>query len=91
MKINDREAVIGRTVRGFGLVLDDKNTLLNTALQLGSLILPDADPEIKGGTNPPNRNINRNLFLLRITHGLQQIVLLFIIVVLDVLKQQNQQ
>lgn len=62
LKVNDQEAVIGRTVRGFGFVLDDKNTLLNTALQLGASILPDADPEIKGGTKPPNRNINRNLF-----------------------------
>ncbi|MFH7026837.1 MAG: hypothetical protein ACHBN1_15855 [Heteroscytonema crispum UTEX LB 1556] len=62
VKVNDQEAVIGRTVRGFGFIADDKNTLLNTALQLGSLILPDADPEIAGGPNPPNKNINRNLF-----------------------------
>lgn len=62
VKVNDREAVIGRTVRGFGLVLDDKNILLNTALQLSHLILPDVEPEITGGANPPNKNINRNLF-----------------------------
>jgi hypothetical protein len=62
IKVNDREAVIGRTVRGFGLVLDDKNTLLNTALQLSHLILPDVEPEITGGVNSPNKNINRNLF-----------------------------
>ncbi len=62
IKVNDREAVIGRTVRGFGLILDDKNTLFNTALQLSHLILPDVEPEISGGVNPPNKNINRNLF-----------------------------
>ncbi|PAX51837.1 hypothetical protein [Brunnivagina elsteri] len=62
IKVNDTEAVIGRTVRGFGLVLDDKNISLNTALQLSHLIFPDAEPEITGGVNPPNKNINRNLF-----------------------------
>ncbi|BAY12307.1 hypothetical protein [Calothrix sp. NIES-2098] len=62
VRANDREAVIGRTVRGFGLIANDENRLLNSAIQLGNLILPDANPQIVGGTNPPNKNVNYNLF-----------------------------
>ncbi len=63
VRANDHEAVLGRTVRGYGLVVDDPNTLINSAVQLGNLWLPDADPEIQGGTKPVNTNINKNLFL----------------------------
>ncbi len=61
VKANDSEAVIGRTVRGFGLVLNDENTLLNSALQLGNLLLPDAIPQLKPGSKR-KFNVNNNLF-----------------------------
>lgn len=63
VRANDKKAVIGRTIRGFGLLVDDENRLLNSALQLGNFILPDAEPKIEGGINQVNSNINRNLFL----------------------------
>lgn len=63
VRANDKEAVIGRTIRGFGVIADDKNFLVNSALQLTGLLLPDADPQIEGSVNPANQNINRNLFL----------------------------
>ncbi|MUG98037.1 hypothetical protein F7734_39295 [Scytonema sp. UIC 10036] len=62
VKLNDREAVLGRTVRGFGFILNDENTLLNTILQLSNLALPDAIPKIKGSSQPANSNVNNNLF-----------------------------
>ena len=63
VKVNDEEAVIGRTVRGLGFVVDDKNTDLNLGLQLGAEFLPDLVPSLNGSVNPVNRNVNRNLFL----------------------------
>jgi hypothetical protein len=62
VRANDKEAVIGRTVRGFGAIANDKNFLLNSAFQLANIILPDIDPKIEGGVNPVNGNINKNLF-----------------------------
>ncbi|HBE20286.1 MAG TPA: hypothetical protein DEG17_21470 [Cyanobacteria bacterium UBA11149] len=62
LKANDTQAVIGRTIRGTGLLLNDGNTLLNTAVALASEFLPDANPQLEGSTNPVNTNINRNLF-----------------------------
>ncbi|MDJ0798756.1 MAG: hypothetical protein QNJ51_18375 [Calothrix sp. MO_167.B12] len=61
-KANDRKAVVGRTVRGFGFILNDDNFLLNSGLQLAHIFLPNAEPQIKPGVKPANRNINRNLF-----------------------------
>ncbi|MBE9053249.1 hypothetical protein IQ243_23055 [Nostocales cyanobacterium LEGE 11386] len=63
VKVNDREAVLGRTIRGFGLILNDENTLLNTALQLGYNLFPDVEPSIAGSSNRVNSNVNNNLFL----------------------------
>ncbi|MFK0730046.1 MAG: hypothetical protein ACFKPT_14130 [Gloeotrichia echinulata GP01] len=63
VKANDREAVMARTVRGFGFILNDDNTLLNTVLQLGYSLLPDIFPSIAGSSNPVNSNVNNNLFL----------------------------
>ena len=62
LKANDTEAVIGRTIRGTGFILGDKNTLLNTGIALATEFLPDAKPYLEGSTNPVNTNINRNLF-----------------------------
>jgi len=63
VRANDKKSVIGRTIRGFGFLLDDENRLFNSALQLGNLLLPDADPKIEGGINRVNSNINKNLFV----------------------------
>ncbi|MEB3178606.1 MAG: hypothetical protein VKL59_06220 [Nostocaceae cyanobacterium] len=63
VRANDKEAVLGRTIRGYGFIVDDKNALLNTALQLGNFVLPDADPQVTASDNPVNKNINVNLFL----------------------------
>ncbi|WP_375471722.1 hypothetical protein [uncultured Nostoc sp.] len=63
VRANDKKAVIGRTIRGYGFILNDENTLLNSALQLGNFILPDANPRLKGGANAVNSRINKNLFL----------------------------
>ena len=63
VKVNDREAVMGRTVRGFSFILNDDNTLLNTALQLGYNFLPDIIPNIASSENRVNSNVNNNLFL----------------------------
>ncbi len=63
VKVNDREAVMGRTVRGVSFILNDDNTLLNTALQLGYNFLPDIVPNIASSENKVNSNVNNNLFL----------------------------
>jgi len=62
LRVNDREAVLGRTVRGVPIIVGDRNTLLNTALQL-SRVLPDAEPSLESTGQPANTNVNRNLFL----------------------------
>lgn len=59
LKANDTKAVIGRTVRGFGFIVNDKNTVLNSALQLANVLLPDAEPQIKGGTNAANQKFKQ--------------------------------
>ena len=63
VKANHNKAVIGRTIRGFGLVTDSDNLLLNSAVQLGNLVLPDVKPRLTGSTKKVNTNINKNLFL----------------------------
>ncbi|CEJ43356.1 Uncharacterized protein apha_00783 [Umezakia ovalisporum] len=51
VKLNDREAVIGRTVQGFNFILNDDNTVLNTALQVAYSFLPDIIPDIADSEN----------------------------------------
>lgn len=63
IRANDREAVLGRTIRGNVIIADLDNLLLNSAVQAVAEFLPDADPQIEGSENPANTNINRNLFL----------------------------
>lgn len=63
VKANDRKAVIGRTIRGFGLIADNDNLLLNSAVQLGNFILPDVKPRLNGSSKKVNTNINKNLFI----------------------------
>lgn len=62
LKANDNQAVMGRTIRGTGFILGDKNTLLNLGVTAATELLPDAKPYLAGSTNPVNTNINRNLF-----------------------------
>ncbi|MGB3653679.1 MAG: hypothetical protein WBA41_21025 [Rivularia sp. (in: cyanobacteria)] len=63
VKANHEKAVIGRTIRGFGLITDSDNLLLNSAVQLGNFVLPDINPRLEGSTKKVNTNINKNLFL----------------------------
>jgi len=63
VKANHNKAVIGRTIRGFGLVTDSDNLLLNSAVQLGNIVLPDVNPRLEGSSKKVNTNINKNLFL----------------------------
>ena len=62
LKANDTESVLGRTIRGTGIIIGDDNTLLNGAVSLASQLLPDANPHLEGSPNPVNTNINRHLF-----------------------------
>ena len=61
VRMNDREAVMGRTVRGFSFILNDDNTLLNTALQLGYTVLPDIVPNIASSETRFNSSGKNNL------------------------------
>lgn len=63
VRANDREAVLGRTIRGTVVIADLDNLLLNSVVQAVAEFLPDADPQIEGSENPADTNINRNLFL----------------------------
>ncbi|MGB3641802.1 MAG: hypothetical protein WBA39_30130, partial [Rivularia sp. (in: cyanobacteria)] len=63
VKANHEKAVIGRTIRGFGLITDSDNLLLNSAVQLGNFVLPDVNPRLQGSNKKVNTNINKNLFL----------------------------
>ncbi len=63
VKANDKKAVIGRTVRSTNLIVDDDNFLLNSAIQLGSEIIPDIEPQLEGSTNKVKPIFNKNLFL----------------------------
>ena len=63
IKANDSEAVIARTIHGWTGILDDDNTGFNSLWQLGAYLLPDINPQLDGGVNPVNPNINKNLFL----------------------------
>ncbi|MGL6139662.1 MAG: hypothetical protein ACRC2M_20375, partial [Planktothrix sp.] len=62
IKANDTEAVLGRTIRGFTIFVDDENRWSNTIIQAGAQLLPDVIPDLEGSENPANPNINRNLF-----------------------------
>lgn len=63
VKANAREAVLGRTIRGFTVFFEGENSALNLAIQAGAQFLPDIIPDLEGSENPTNTNINRNLFL----------------------------
>lgn len=62
VRANDKEAVLGLTIRGWTGIVDDENILLNSALQLSTELLPDVIPHIEGSSNQINSNVNQNLF-----------------------------
>ena len=63
VKANDKKAVIGRTVRGNNLIVDDDNFLLNSAIQIGSELIPDIEPNLEASSNQVNPFFNKNIFL----------------------------
>ena len=63
VKANHERSILGRTVRGMGIIGDEDNIFLNAAVEGMGQLLPDVIPELEGSENPANTNINRNLFL----------------------------
>jgi hypothetical protein len=62
IKTNSQRAVLGQTLRGVGIIVDDKNLVLNTVLGVAGQFLPDVEPSLEGTTEDTNTNINKNLF-----------------------------
>ncbi|WP_052128452.1 hypothetical protein [Neosynechococcus sphagnicola] len=62
LRSNHEEAVLGRTIRGTNWILNDPYVLENTAAQLATEFLPDANPKLAGSDRPANTNVSRNLF-----------------------------
>lgn len=60
---NGAQSGIGRTIRGFTFVLGDRNTAVNSGLQLLGTVLPDAEPRIPPGKSGRSATINPNLVL----------------------------
>jgi hypothetical protein len=62
VQANDQKAVLGRTIYGFPLIIDDDNVALNHGLIFLNAFLPKFTPHLEGSDNPVNTRINRNLF-----------------------------
>ncbi|MBD2148143.1 hypothetical protein [Sphaerospermopsis sp. FACHB-1194] len=62
VKTNAQKAVLGRTIKGVNVIVDDENLGLNSALGALGAMLPDIKPNLKGTAANANTNINRNLF-----------------------------
>ena len=62
VKANATEAVIGRTVKGAPLIIENGQTLLTSSLASASFLLPDAIPDLAGSEAKFNPNVNQNLF-----------------------------
>ncbi len=60
--VNDREAAIGRTIRGNAYIQGDRNLLTFAGLQLATEGLPEAIPALAPATSDRAPSINRNLF-----------------------------
>ncbi len=60
---NGAQSGISRTIRGFSVVLGDRNTTFNSGLQLLGTVLPNADPRISPGKSGRAATINPNLVL----------------------------
>lgn len=62
VKTNAQKAVLGRTIKGVNVIVDDENFGLNSALGALGASLPDFKPSLEGTAENANTNINRNLF-----------------------------
>ncbi len=62
VKTNAEKAVLGRTIKGVNLIVNDENFGLNSALGAVGEILPDVEPSLAGLPENANTNINKNLF-----------------------------
>ncbi|TAF14746.1 MAG: hypothetical protein EAZ76_09325 [Nostocales cyanobacterium] len=62
VKTNAEKAVLGRTIKGVNVIVDDENFGLNSALGALGAVLPDVEPSLQGTVENANTNINRNLF-----------------------------
>ncbi len=62
IKANHKEAVIGLTIHGFGGVWDNDNAEVNFGLSAGAQLLPDVVPDLIGGNEKVDTNINNNLW-----------------------------
>ena len=60
--VNDREAAIGRTIRGNAYIQGDRNLLTFAGLQFATESLPEAIPSLAPATSNRPPSINRNLF-----------------------------
>jgi hypothetical protein len=60
--VNDREAAIGRTIRGNAYIQGDRNLAISAGLQLATEALPEAIPTLPAATSTRSPTINRNLF-----------------------------
>ncbi len=60
--VNDREAAIGRTIRGNAYVQGDRNLAIAVGLQLAIEALPEAIPILSAATSNRRPTVNRNLF-----------------------------
>lgn len=60
--VNDREAAIGRTIRGNAYVHGDRNLTISTGLQFITEALPEAIPTLAPAISKRTPTINRNLF-----------------------------
>jgi hypothetical protein len=64
VQANAEKSVMARTVRGVPIIQDETNTLLNPALSLVNLFLPDIEPNLEASENTSStRSVSRNLFL----------------------------
>jgi hypothetical protein len=62
VKANAQRAVIGRTIKGMGVIVDSDDLALYPVLGAVAEMLPDIDPNLEGLPQDANTNINKNLF-----------------------------
>ncbi|WP_030007809.1 hypothetical protein, partial [Picosynechococcus sp. NKBG042902] len=62
IKQNSEEAALGRTIRAFTFIPNDKDNDLDAVAQLATVWLPDAVPSMDASDQPASPYINRNLF-----------------------------
>ncbi len=63
VRMNEKEAALGLTIRGNTWISQDANIEINALLQAGVALLPDIVPRLKGSDKTANPRVNSNLFL----------------------------